>query len=172
MKTLFFFLLIIFIGCNTDVKVETKDTDSLDGKTVREWKDSLMGKMTKEANEDIFRKDTAAARNAPIKILSAKMIKASEYSNYKSVYLTYKNVTSKTIVAVKFKWYGIDAFGDPADMGSYGSDGFGGGFSEDRLRPGGSDSGQWDILSSRGKKILAAWPYEVVFSDDTKWEAK
>jgi len=84
--------------------------------------------------------------------------------------LTYKNVSGKKIEAIRFRWYGEDAFGDPADMGGLFNDGTGGGFDDDPLRPGQTRTSSWDILSSRGKKVKKAWAYEVAFSDGTKWE--
>lgn len=49
--------------------------------------------------------------------------------------------------------------------------GVGGGYDDDGLRPGKVKSGTWSVMSRNGKKILNAWPYEVVFSDGTKWKA-
>ena len=47
--------------------------------------------------------------------------------------------------------------------------GWGGGFSDDPLRPGATDYGTWSILSKDGKKVLIAYPYEVAFEDGTTW---
>ncbi len=79
-----------------------------------------------------------------------------------------KNVSKKTISAIRFKWTGINAFGEPADMGI--TNGEGGGFDDDKLRPSKSNSGEWSILSRDLKKVTKAWAYEVVFEDGTKWE--
>lgn len=105
--------------------------------------------------------------NCPVKILAAKPVR-EDYSNYKSVYISYKNISKKTITGIKFKWKGINAFGEPADMGA--TDGTGGGFTDDKLRAGRSDNGTWDILSRDLKKVTKAWVYEVAFEDGTKWE--
>lgn len=116
--------------------------------------------------------DTAGLSASPVKILSAKLV-GREYSNYKDIRLSWKNVGSKRISAIRFRWYGLNAFGEPADMGSsYIQRGFGGGFSDDKLSPGKTDSGTWEIMSKDGKKVVLAWPYEVVFEDGTKWELK
>jgi hypothetical protein len=50
------------------------------------------------------------------------------------------------------------------------NEGWSGGFSEDALRPGSTDYGEWSIYSKDGKKILIAYPYEVAFSDGTFWK--
>lgn len=113
--------------------------------------------------------DTTGIYKSPVKVLAARFA-GKEYSNYKEVYLKYKNVSGKKIEAIRFKWYGQNAFGEPADMGVY--KGWGTGFSGDALRPGATDDGTWDALSSDGKKIIIAYPYEVAFSDGTKWALK
>lgn len=111
--------------------------------------------------------DTAGLHLSPVKILSAKFV-SKEYSNYKDIRLTYKNVSGKKISAIRFKWYGENAFNEPADMSGL-VKGWGGGFSDDVLRPGATDYGTWNILSRDGKKVLIAYPYEVAFEDGTKW---
>jgi len=129
------------------------------------FKDSVMNGITNEVNF----KDTITQSEAPVKILSARPVQ-KEYSNYKDIRLSYKNVSNKTITAIRFKWHGLNAFNEPADMGIM-SDGFGGGFSDDRLRPGKTDYGVWSILSRDLKKVTKAWVTEVVFEDGTKWES-
>ncbi|MBA3283887.1 MAG: hypothetical protein H0U27_02345 [Nitrosopumilus sp.] len=92
-----------------------------------------------------------------------------EYSNYKSVSLRFKNVSDKKISAIRFAWYGVNAFNEPADMTTHQS-GWGHGFTDDALRPGVIDSGIWDILSKDGKKLLITFPYEVAFEDGSIWK--
>jgi hypothetical protein len=59
----------------------------------------------------------------------------------------------------------------PADMGSSGlTKGYGGGFDDDPLNPGKSRTSQWSILSGDAKKVVLAWPYEIAFSDGSKWK--
>lgn len=114
--------------------------------------------------------DTVGVYAAPVKVISAKLFK-EEYSSYKSIKLVWKNISAKRISAIRFKWYGTNAFGEPADMGTSITEGFGGGYSDDALGPGKTDSGVWSILSRDGKKVVLAWPYEVVFEDGSKWKA-
>lgn len=114
--------------------------------------------------------DTAGVYKAPVKVIAARLVQR-EYSNYKDIRLTYKNVSNKTITAIRFSWYGLNSFNEPADMGStLIRAGFGGGFTDGRLMPGKSNSGTWEILSKDGKKVVLAWPYEVAFEDGTKWK--
>lgn len=138
-------------------------------KSIKKTTDRL-GERLAENNKKIEMSDTAKLYDAPVKILSAKFV-TKEYSNYKGVFLSYKNVSGKSIAAIRFKWYGENAFGEPADM-SGPRDGWGGGFTDDVLNPGRTDNGTWDILSKDGKKIITAYPYEVAFTDGSKWTLK
>lgn len=134
---------------------------------------SQVDSMVKATVEDAERKaifDTIGLWKAPVKVTSAKMVRESEYSNYKSIQLSYKNVSDKKITAIRFHWYGLNSFNEPADMGSYTLEGFGGGFTDDPIGPGKTDYGTWSILSKDGKKVELAWPYEVAFEDGTKWK--
>jgi hypothetical protein len=127
-----------------------------------------VAKVREEKNGVGAKYDTGGLYLAPVKVTSAKFV-TQDYSSYKNVSLRYKNVSDKVVTAVRFKWYGENAFGEPADMGGL-QQGWGGGFTDDALRPGATDYGEWDILSRDGKKILIAYPYEVVYKDGTKWE--
>lgn len=114
--------------------------------------------------------DTVGSASSPIQVLSYKLVE-KEYSNYKDVSLTYKNVSSKPVAAVRFRWHGLNAFGEPADMGGS-VEGFGAGFDDNTINPGKKKSGTWSISSRDAKTITKAWPYEIVFSDGTKWKSK
>lgn len=155
-------------------KVFFADKDSLENNIAKMINDlpnnieQSVAKVREEKNGVEAKYDTGGLYLAPIKVVSAKFVE-KEYSNYKDVALRYKNVSNKIISAVKFKWYGENAFSEPADMGGL-REGWGGGFTDDALRPGKTDYGEWSILSKDGKKILIAYPYEVVFKDGTKWE--
>lgn len=112
--------------------------------------------------------DTAGLFNAPIKIITATPYK-EDYSNFKSVHLEFKNISTKTIEGIRFRWYGVNAFGEDADMGGV-QPGIGGGFTDNQLKPGKSAVGNWNVLSRDLKKLVIAYPTEVAFSDGTKWK--
>ncbi len=138
-------------------------TDSID---IARKSDSMTKAIIKDA---LF--DTIGVSMAPVKVLSAKMV-TREYSSYKDIWLSWKNVGTKKIVAIRFKWYGTNAFSEPADMGSAGlQEGFGGGFADRSLGTGKRDEGTWSIMSRDGKNVVMAWPYEVAFEDGTKWKS-
>jgi hypothetical protein len=155
-------------------KVSFANQDSLENSIAKMINDlpnnieASVNKIREEKNGVGAKYDTGGLYLAPIKVLSAKFV-AKEYSNYKDIALRYKNVSGKVVTAIRFKWYGENAFNEPADMGGL-REGWGGGFTDDALRPGGSDYAEWSILSRDGKEILIAYPYEVVFKDGTKWE--
>lgn len=136
--------------------------------------DSFKSAKQKEFNKEIAPTlfDTIGVSAAPIKIISSKLF-TKEYSNYRDISVTYKNVSQKKIKAVRIKWYGVNAFDEPADMGERGIyQGFGGGFDDDGVFPGKTNTTTWGISSKDGKRIVLAWPYEVAFEDGTKWASK
>lgn len=112
--------------------------------------------------------DTNGLFTAPIKVLIARPYQ-EDYSNYKGVHLEYKNVSTKTVEGIRFRWYGVNAFGEDADMTGI-QPGLGGGFTDSQLKPSKTDGANWNILSRDLKKIVIAYPTEVAFSDGTKWK--
>lgn len=113
--------------------------------------------------------DTTGISKSPILILKSQIVEI-DYSNKKNIRLIYKNVSNKKITAIRFEWYGENAFNEPAEMGSYTSPGEGGGFTEQLLAPGKTNDSEWDIYSKDAKKVITARAYEVAFSDGTSWK--
>ena len=114
--------------------------------------------------------DTVDIKNSGIIMLNAKFV--SEYnSGYRDIQLSYKNISGKNIKAVRFRWYGVNAFNEPADCGGN-EDGFGGGFDDVLIRKNQTVTNKWSILSADGDKIVKAWPTEIIFTDGTKWSSK
>ena len=102
------FAFAAFSCHQNDTKSENdKEIDSLGGlkpgmskdQRIAEIKDSLL----KAIRSEQISKDTATTKDYPVKIISAGPFQ-NEYSNYKGVRLTYKNVSGKRISAIKFKW--------------------------------------------------------------------
>jgi hypothetical protein len=170
MKVFLSLLISLLFSCGNNGKSDTAidDTDSIDGMTVKEWKKNYVDSLTKKITRDaIF--DTVGLSLAPIKVTNAKLFR-EEYSSYKSINLTFKNVSSKKMDASRFAWYGENFFGEPADMGGSLTEGYGGGFTDKLIGLGRSMTLQWSILSRDGKKVILAWPTEVAFADGTKWK--
>jgi len=171
MKNILLFLgTILVISCQNKPVDETSkliaETNRfIDSMEIARMSDSIMKASLRNA---LF--DTAGLYLAPVKVLSAKLV-SREYSNRKDIRLSWQNVSNKKIDAIKFKWYGLDAFNEPADMGTASIvEGFGGGFTDRSISPGKKDAGTWEIMSGNGKKVVLAWPYEVAFADGTKWK--
>lgn len=166
MKWIFLLLLIPVLSCQQYPPSKQTSADST----------TLVAAMDTEGKSDsndelekvMF--DTVGLSAAPVKIILAKLVK-KEYSNYRDIRLSYQNVSDKTITAIRFQWYGTNAFGEPAEMGGSIVRGFGGGFTDDILKAGRKDDGEWSISSRDAKKVELAWPTEVVFSDGTKWKS-
>jgi hypothetical protein len=164
-------LSTVFFGCKTETEKSIEESEKLINQIEKLEKaskrtDELMEKSTKE-----FYTDTTGLANSPIKVYKSKFVE-KEYSNYKDIVLYFKNISKKDISAVRFEWYGENAFNEPAEMGSHTLKGIGGGFSDDELRAGKSTSGTWEINSIDGKKIISARAFEVVYKDGTTWKLR
>lgn len=168
-NTLLLLLIPLFYSCETKPKPSTAQ-EFIDSINRAQKADSLTKEtITKSINSAYF-DDTIGMSSAPVRVIKAQMVE-KEYTNRKDISLVYKNFSDKKVEAIRFAWYGLNAFGEPADMGSYGlSAGFGGGYTDDPLKPGKTDEGTWEISSKDGRKVVAAWVTEVVFSDGTKWK--
>ncbi|MCD0467185.1 hypothetical protein [Flavobacterium sp. ENC] len=108
----------------------------------------------------------------PVKIISTKLFK-NQYSTFKNIRLTFKNVSRKNIHAIKFQWYTENALAEPSNLRSFFNRGESSGlYTADLLKPGKTSSVIFEEFSSDAKRVIAARPYEVVFSDGTKWYIK
>jgi hypothetical protein len=172
MKYLIPCAFILIVACKTN------STDREAEKTIensRKFIDSIefadrVDSMVSDRIRNVYF-DTVGVAQGPVKITSAKLV-SREYSSSKDIRLVWKNVSSKKISAIRFRWYGLNAFNEPADMGiSSLQRGFGSGFTDTPLSAGRSDSGTWEIMSKDGKKVVAAWPFEVAFEDGSKWKS-
>lgn len=163
-----FTLTFLLFSCNSESN-EDNIVDNTD-----EFIDSL------EVQEEVERKlderltnihwDTVGIDKSGLIVTKARFV-SDEYSNYKDIQLTYKNVSGKRIKAIKFSWYGVNAFNEPADCGSLSTLGFGGGFMDDGLGVNRTTTSTWSILSRDGDKVIKAWPTEIAFEDGTKWKS-
>lgn len=171
-RTLLIPILLVVASCQqAPQKSEAQrkaELDSFSRAKYGESSDTHVKRMTDEViAKAMF--DTVGLYKAPVKVLSSKVVR-EEYSTYRSVRLKFKNISGKTVSAIKFKWYGTNAFNEPADLGNSMVEGFGGGFTDDALRAGKSTSATWSVLSRDAKKIKLAWPTEVSFADGSSWK--
>jgi hypothetical protein len=179
MRKISFFLLasILFISCNNSSK--NKDNLSTEVDTsVTGYDDINVESQYEKLKDSIlknqFRKralDTTGISKSPVIVLNSRFVE-KEYSNYKDIQLTYKNVSDKKIQGIRFEWFGENAFGEAAEMGRSLLLGEGGGFTDEILSPGRKSTGTWEIFSKDGKKIITARAYEVAFTDGTIWKLR
>lgn len=175
MKNKTHLLIIALITISATIPMCKSATDKWKEKITKDSMDRDLDKKVEKRLAEIERgvlEDTAGMTKAPIIISKAEFV-SKTYSNYRSVSLTYKNVSDKNVTAIRFSWKGTNSFGEPADAGSISHEGYGGGFADElTMKPGETETGEWDILSKDGRIIVMAWPTEVVFSDGTKWLIK
>lgn len=166
MRKITLFILACFIlGCTSN-KVE--EYNEVELAFISEFKDTLKREIEEDANKRVFG-DTVGLSKAPVKVLTYKIV-GSRSGSYRNVSLSYKNISGKKIDAMKFRWIGEDAFGDPANMGNLYAKGYGGGFDDDGLKVNEIKDAEWSILSRNAKNVTLAWTTDVVFSDGSKWE--
>ena len=161
----------VLFSCKTETEKNIEETDKLIQEVKVQGEAEQRTKEILEKSSKEFYTDTTGMGSSPVIVYKSKLVE-KEYTNYKDIKLYYKNISKKNISAIRFEWYGENAFNEPADMGSYSVLGVGGGFTDDVLRVGASSSGVWEISSKDGKKIISARAYEVVFNDGSKWQLR
>ena len=171
MKIDIIIICFLFISCGP--KKESRAEKILREVEIDRKVDSTMKSADEEIKQDLINLnwDTIGIQYSGIEITKAEFIKENEYYNYKSVRIFYRNNSTKNIKAIRFKWYGLNAFNEPADCGNISNPGFGGGYTDIILKTGKSNSGTWSVLSRDGDKVVKAWPYEIVYEDGSKWKS-
>lgn len=174
MKKLLFFI-ILFTSCVNPYQKRLDEEAKMHKKYIDSLNDNYIKRTSKDSNASTvsdFTSDTIGMSVAPVRVIQSRIVK-KEYSNYRDIELVYKNFSKKKVTAIRFQWFGINSFNEPADMGySSFARGYGGGFTDDPLSPGKTDDGQWSITSRDAKKVVAAWVTEVAFADGTTWKNK
>lgn len=151
--------LVALVACQSKApKVETE--------AERQFKDAYVKRTTDSLMKGNFLADTLKSKHSPVQVISAEIVQ-EDGSSYRDIRIKYKNVTEKKISAIRFRWYGMNAFGEPANMGI--SNGIGSGFMDHDLPGGVSSSATWSAVSRDAKKAIA-WVSEVAFEDGTKWD--
>lgn len=135
MKTSLIILSILLLFSCQSITTNNANSDSTLTPTQNAHFDSLKADIPNKVNNMIYG-DTTGVWKAPIIIYSKKVVK-SESGSLENIQLKYKNTSSKNITAIKFRWKGVDAFGDPADMGtSRIAEGYGAGYTDVELKLG------------------------------------
>lgn len=160
-------LFLITLLCISVVSCEGKKKPKIESESALE--SQMAVEESKERFYESLKWDTVGMSQSGIIITDARFVQ-EEYSNYKTVRIRYKNVSGKKIKAIRFKWHGINAFNDPAECGGI-DPGFGGGFTDDPISSGSTETKYWDVMSRYGDEITIAWPTEIAFEDGTKWKS-
>ncbi|PZF71702.1 hypothetical protein [Taibaiella soli] len=163
MKTHYAFLFILLLSCNrANLNCERTVVEET---TSKNYVDSFHNALLSRVEFD-----TVGVEQAPVRIAGYHLVQ-KKGTHYKSVALTYKNISAKKIEAIRFKWYGTDSTGAPVEMG-YAATGIGGSFDDEPLEAGKERTATWGVLTNKLDTITKAWPTEVVFEDGSKWESK
>lgn len=170
-KLLLFITTIAMLSCKSEHEKRIEETQAfIDDLKTQQLAEEKVDSLLKSNRKDFYL-DTTGIKNSPVKIIKSELVPVT-YTNKKNIKLVFKNTSEKPIKAIRFEWYGENAFNEPAEMGSYGTKGEGGGFTDDKLNAGKTDSAEWSIYSDDAKTIIAARPYEVAFSDGTIWKLR
>lgn len=160
------YIIIVSLSCGGPTTAERMRAEEERVEQAQRASTEAVNRMVREREEKATR-DSVAIANAPIQITKSRIVERS-HSKYRDISLTFKNTSGKTIKAARFKWEGLNAFGEPADMGL--TKGSGRGWMDKTLRPGQTLTLQWDVLSSDLSTLKNVLPYEVVFEDGATWE--
>lgn len=159
-KILRLFFLVLLTACAS--KNQKTPAEVLDSIQKAKQLDSKIKDRLKE-----LALDTVGMANSPIQIVQSE-IKENYLTQNKDIILLIKNVSGKKVLACRVKWYAENAFGEPVDMGN-GNEGLGAGQTETALDPGEQKQLSWPLENPAARHVIAAWAYEVVFSDGRKW---
>ena len=97
-------------------------------------------------------------------------ISENQYSDHKDIRFTYKNLGKKSIKAIKFEWYCVNSFEEPAANGRN----F---YAEGRftlnvvalIKSGHSKTEYWEDFSTDADKVVKIRAYYIVYTDGSKW---
>jgi len=160
MKTWYAFLFILLLSCNHS-NFNCAGT-VVEETTSKKYVDSFHNALLSEVAFD-----TVGTEHAPVRIVRYQLVQNLN-GHYKSVALTYQNISSKNISAIRFKWYGTDSADHPVEMG-YAATGIGGSFDDEPLKAGKRRTATWGVLTNKLCVITKVWPTEIVFEDGSKW---
>ena len=105
----------------------------------------------------------------PIKIIKATLHK-NNYSDHKDIKLTFKNIGKKNIKAIKFEWFCVNSFDEPANGRFFYGEGR---FTENSIHLLNSNQSKtefWEDFSTDADKIIEIRAYYITYTDGTKWE--
>lgn len=153
MKVVFIITVASIASCSAPPKKELRSIKEIDSLL------AIQNAKYEKPKEEFT--DTVGLYKAPIKVISAKLSK-EDYSDKRSITITYKNTSDKNIEGIRFHWMTSGTWG-VEDVGRYSSL-----KTDELLKAGKSHTRTWQI-NSENKKACFAWPHEVVYADGTRW---
>ena len=157
-----FFIVLFISSCNGPSSQERKEAlKQLKLDEAQKRSSDAVEKMLKNREDDSLR--IAAA---PIKVLSYKVVKVP-YTSYRNIEITFKNVSNKTINAVRFGFMGKTAFDKPANVGGFEGKNYGN--YDESIKSKQKQTITFSINSPDLKKIEYVRPYEIVYEDGEKY---
>nr|WP_294787026.1 hypothetical protein [uncultured Flavobacterium sp.] len=156
---LFLSTFLLFLKCNKPAEPKNQNHSELT-KPIRYENNTLETSQTGPIK---------IKKVSPIKIIKATLHK-SQYSNHKDIRVTFKNSGTKSIKAIKFEWFCINSFEEPANGRYFYGEGR---FTENSvylLKPNQEKTEFWEDFSTDADKITEIRAYYIVFTDGTKWE--
>ncbi len=152
-------ITILFLNCNNPKHIGEnyiKNKQLLDTNSI----DTIL--TQNKIYEEIIKE------NSDIKIIKARLSK-NPYSDHKDIYITFKNLSKKPIKAIKFEWFCINSFDEPAN-GKYF---YGQGRYKEKyvnlIKPGEIQTEHWEDFSTDASKITKIRAYYIVYTDGSKW---
>ncbi|MET3029055.1 hypothetical protein ABXT06_20430 [Flavobacterium sp. UW10123] len=107
--------------------------------------------------------------NSCIKIIKAKLVK-NHYSNHKDIEITYKNLGKKNIKAIKFEWFCLNSFNEPAHGRHFYGEGRFRENSTELIKSNETKTQYWEDFSTDANEIIKTRAYYIVYQDGTIWE--
>lgn len=105
--------------------------------------------------------DYGKLQDCPVEILSAKIINR----RFRNVRITFKNVSKQRVKIISIRVKGVNKFGEPAKIDIWGV------YDDEPLLTGKRRTITWPVFGDDATAI-AAYPYEVVLADGSKWVFK
>jgi hypothetical protein len=166
-RILISFIILTITGCHKTNKKEPQNHAEI----IPKIEQSIQEETIDSLNLKKKFLDTTNTKTAPVKIISAKLLK-NAYSDHKDIQLIYKNISKKDIKAVRFEWYCENSFDKPASGRSFFVKGEYTGETTFLLKKQKTVSKIWEDFSTDANTIVTARPYEVIFTNGTKWKLR
>ena len=161
-------LLTLIVSC---AKKNNPETILLEHKKTKRLAYTEQKNNSSHLNQKIERNDTVFSKESPIKIISCRLQK-NQYSDHMDFHIRYKNVSGKTIQAIRFEWNCKNAFDKPSSGKLFFEKGRSEGYCTRTLKPGASNYKVWEDFSTDASSITFSRAYYVVFTDGKKWKFK